>query len=77
MLLTSVTTIAGLVPLLFERSQQAQIIVPVATSIVFGLLASTVLLLVVLPSMYAILATLASPPRRTTPAAEDSPPTAS
>ncbi len=54
-LLTSATTVAGLVPLLFERSQQAQTLIPVATSIVFGMLASTVLLLVVLPAMYAIL----------------------
>ncbi len=54
-LLTSATTVAGLVPLMFERSQQAQTLIPVATSIVFGMLASTVLLLLVLPAMYAIL----------------------
>lgn len=57
-LLTSATTVAGLVPLMFERSQQAQTLIPVATSIVFGMLASTVLLLVVLPAMYAILGDL-------------------
>lgn len=57
-LLTSVTTMAGLVPLMFERSQQAQTLIPVAISIVFGILASTVLLLVVLPAMYAILGDL-------------------
>lgn len=55
-LLTSATTVAGLVPLMFERSQQAQTLIPVATSIVFGMLASTVLLLMVLPAMYTILA---------------------
>ncbi len=54
-LLTSVTTIAGLLPLLFERSLQAQILVPLVTSLAFGLLASTVLVLVVVPVMYAIL----------------------
>ena len=57
-LLTSATTVAGLVPLMFERSQQAQTLIPVATSIVFGILASTVLLLLVLPAMYAALADL-------------------
>lgn len=54
-LLTSATTAAGLTPLLFERSRQAATLVPVATSIVFGIAASTLLLLVVLPAMYAIL----------------------
>lgn len=57
-LLTSATTVAGLVPLMFERSQQAQTLIPVATSIVFGMLASTMLILLVLPAMYAVLADL-------------------
>ncbi|HCY84808.1 MAG TPA: AcrB/AcrD/AcrF family protein [Desulfobacteraceae bacterium] len=54
-LLTSVTTIAGLLPLLAERSLQAQILIPLACSIVFGLMVSTVLVLVVVPSLYGIL----------------------
>jgi len=54
-LLTSVTTMAGLIPLLFETSRQAQILVPVATSIVFGTLTSTLLVLFVLPAVYTIL----------------------
>ena len=54
-LLTSVTTIAGLMPLLFERSLQAQVLIPLVTSIAFGLMASTVLVLIVVPSAYAIL----------------------
>ncbi|PRQ09717.1 efflux RND transporter permease subunit [Enhygromyxa salina] len=57
-LLTSATTIAGLVPLMFETSRQAQMLIPVATSIVFGLLASTVLVLVLLPAAYVLLADL-------------------
>ncbi|QTA91341.1 efflux RND transporter permease subunit [Desulfonema magnum] len=57
-MLTSLTTIAGLLPLLSERSLQAQILIPLATSIVFGLLASTVLVLIVVPSLYAILGDL-------------------
>lgn len=55
-LLTSATTIAGLLPLLFETSQQAQVLIPLAVSIAFGILASTVLVLVVIPCAYAILA---------------------
>ncbi len=53
--ITSLTTIAGLLPLLTERSYQAQVLIPLATSIVFGLLASTVLVLLVVPCLYAIL----------------------
>ncbi|MDF1666062.1 MAG: efflux RND transporter permease subunit, partial [Planctomycetota bacterium] len=54
-LLTSVTTIVGLVPLLSETSTQAQILIPLAASIVFGLMASTVLVLFVIPVFYTIL----------------------
>lgn len=54
-LLTSVTTIAGLTPLLLEKSLQAQILVPLATSIIFGLLATTMLVLLVVPALYSIL----------------------
>ncbi|WCN15249.1 AcrB/AcrD/AcrF family protein [Marinomonas mediterranea] len=54
-LLTSITTIAGMTPLLFETSLQAQIIIPLATSIVFGITASTILVLFVLPCIYSIL----------------------
>lgn len=54
-LLTSITTIAGLLPLLSERSLQAQILIPLACSIVFGLLMSTILVLIVVPCLYTIL----------------------
>jgi multidrug efflux pump subunit AcrB len=53
--LTSATTIAGMTPLLFETSMQAQILVPIVTSLVFGMLASTLLIVIVLPSLYAIM----------------------
>ena len=53
--LTSVTTVAGMAPLLFETSTQALILVPLVTSIVFGMLTSTVLIMLVLPAMYAIM----------------------
>jgi len=52
--LTSVTTIAGLLPILVERSFQAQIVIPMATSLAFGLLASTVLVLFLVPSLYYV-----------------------
>ncbi|MCW8930816.1 MAG: efflux RND transporter permease subunit [Gammaproteobacteria bacterium] len=54
-LLTSVTTIAGLIPLLLEKSLQAQVLIPLATSIIFGLLATTTLVLLVVPALYSIL----------------------
>ncbi|WDE06545.1 efflux RND transporter permease subunit [Thalassomonas viridans] len=53
--LTSVTTIAGMTPLLFESSLQAQVLIPLATSIVFGIATSTLLVLFVLPCLYTIL----------------------
>lgn len=48
-LLTSLTTIAGLTPLLFETSLQAQFLIPMATSIAFGLGFSTLLVLFLVP----------------------------
>jgi multidrug efflux pump subunit AcrB len=53
-MLTSVTTIAGLFPLLLERSFQAQFIIPMAVSICFGLLAATILTLLYVPALYLI-----------------------
>lgn len=53
--LTSVTTVAGMTPLLFETSTQALILVPLVTSIVFGMLTSTLLIMLVLPAMYGIM----------------------
>ena len=54
-LLTSITTIAGLAPLMLEKSFQAQFLVPMAVSLVFGLAFATVLTLVFVPAMYLIL----------------------
>lgn len=53
-LLTSLTTIAGLTPLLFETSLQAQFLIPMATAIAFGLMFSTLLILLVIPAMLSI-----------------------
>lgn len=50
-LLTSLTTIVGLVPLLFETSLQAQFLIPMAVAMTFGLTMSTVLVLIVIPGL--------------------------
>jgi multidrug efflux pump subunit AcrB len=55
-LLTSITTILGLLPLLAESSLQAQVLKPLVISVVFGLLASTILVLLFVPALYSILA---------------------
>jgi len=49
--LTSVTTIAGLSPLIFETSRQAQFLIPMAIAIAYGIGLATVLTLVLLPLM--------------------------
>ncbi|MCF6354708.1 MAG: efflux RND transporter permease subunit [Candidatus Polarisedimenticolaceae bacterium] len=57
-LLTSLTTIGGLTPLMFETSIQAQFLLPMAITIVFGLAAGTLLVLLLVPVIYGILADL-------------------
>ena len=49
-LLTSLTTIAGLTPILFETSLQAQFLIPMACAIVFGLAYGTILILLFVPA---------------------------
>ena len=53
--ITSATTFVGLVPILFETSIQAQFVVPMAVSMSFGILFSTVITLVLIPVLYLIL----------------------
>ncbi len=53
-ILTSLTTIGGLVPLMFERSLQAQFLMPMAITIVFGLAVATLLVLFLVPSLVGI-----------------------
>ena len=48
-LLTSITTVAGLAPLMLNKSFQAQFLIPMAISVAFGLLFVTVIILVLLP----------------------------
>lgn len=51
-LLTSLTTVAGLSPILTETSFQAQLVIPMATSLCFGLVTTTVLVLILIPVFY-------------------------
>ena len=55
-LLTSITTIFGVTPLLLEGSMQAQVVQPLAVSIAAGLAATTLLVLFLVPCLYVILA---------------------
>jgi len=49
--LTSITTIAGLAPLILEKSLQAQFLIPMAISVAFGLAVATLLVLITLPGL--------------------------
>ena len=53
-LLTSLTTIGGLTPLMFETSVQAQFLIPMAVSIAFGLAFATFLVLLVVPALLTL-----------------------
>ena len=53
-MLTSLTTIAGLFPMLLETSLQAQVLIPMAASLIFGLATGTILILFLVPIYYQI-----------------------
>lgn len=57
-ILTSLTTFFGLVPLIFETSTQAQFLIPMAVSLGFGILFATVVTLLFIPVMYLIFSDL-------------------
>ncbi len=52
--LTSFTTAAGLLPILFETSSQAQFVIPTAVSISFGIVFATIITLFLIPSLYML-----------------------
>jgi len=54
-LLTSMTTFAGLSPLLLEKSLQAQFLIPMAVSLAYGVVFSTFITMVLVPAEYRIL----------------------
>lgn len=54
-LLTSLTTFFGLMPLIFEKSTQAQFLIPMAVSLGFGIMFATLITLILIPCNYLIL----------------------
>jgi len=54
-LLTSLTTFFGLLPILMETSMQAQFLIPMATSMAFGIVFATIITLLLIPCLYVIL----------------------
>ena len=54
-LLTSLTTFFGLAPMIFETSVQARFLIPMAISLGFGILFATLIILMLVPSLYIIL----------------------
>ncbi len=54
-ILTSLTTFAGLTPIILERSLQAKFLIPMAVSLGFGVLFATFITLLLIPSLYLIL----------------------
>ncbi|HFB84135.1 MAG TPA: efflux RND transporter permease subunit, partial [Thermodesulfatator sp.] len=53
--LTTLTTFAGLMPMIFEKSIQARVLIPMAISLGFGVLVATAITLVLVPCCYLIL----------------------
>ena len=70
-MLTSITTIAGLLPILMESSFQAQVLIPMAVSLAFGLSLSTVWVLLLVPAVFRVYAYIAFPDPRPAPADHD------
>jgi multidrug efflux pump subunit AcrB len=63
-LLTSLTTFAGLSPMMLERSMQARFLIPMAVSLAFGVIFATFITLMLVPSSYLILEDLRELPAR-------------
>ena len=63
-LLTSLTTFAGLFPLMMERSMKARFLIPMAISLAFGVIFATFITLILVPAGYLIMEHLKALPRR-------------
>jgi|GEM_PF-3894983 len=59
-----------MMPILLERSKEAQVVSPMATSLTFGLALSTLVVLVLAPVMYLVVAKISDPPAMSSAAAE-------
>ncbi|AMX03657.1 efflux RND transporter permease subunit [Microbulbifer thermotolerans] len=57
-ILTSLTTFIGLVPIMFERSIQAQFLIPMVVSLAFGVLCATFVTLLLVPNLYKVIEVL-------------------
>jgi multidrug efflux pump subunit AcrB len=51
-MLTSLTTFFGLLPMIMEKSLQAQFLIPMAVSLAYGILFSTAITLFLIPALY-------------------------
>ena len=71
--LTSMTTFVGLMPLMFNTSVQAQFLVPMAVSLAFGVLFATVITLLVVPAIYCAFEDVGALLKRGTPGGLDAP----
>ncbi len=63
-MLTTLTTFGGLAPMIFETSRQARFLIPMAISLGYGILFSTLITLILVPSLYVIVDDLARFGRR-------------
>jgi len=53
-LLTSLTTFLGVAPITFERSLQAQFLIPMAAALAFGIVFATIILMLVVPALATV-----------------------
>ncbi len=60
-MLTSLTTVGGLMPIMMEKSFQAQFLIPMAATIAFGVIGSTVLVLFLVPVLYSFYGSATGP----------------
>ncbi|MFA0812426.1 efflux RND transporter permease subunit [Microbulbifer epialgicus] len=63
-ILTSITTFIGLVPIMFERSIQAQFLIPMVISLAFGVLFATAVTLILVPNLYKVIEVIRSKVKR-------------
>jgi multidrug efflux pump subunit AcrB len=58
------TTFLGLLPMLLEKSLQAQFLIPMAISLAFGIVFATSITLLLVPSLYMILEDVKTLPKK-------------
>ena len=61
--LTTVTTVLGMLPLLLNKSLQAQFVIPLAVSLSAGLMMATTMLIILLPAVTALVEQLCQTPQ--------------